>query len=119
MGWAVPETRHARLFTVRTDGTDYRMLHGPFAAWNTTMLRWVDGKSLAFVARSGDRPQLLRIPVTGGVPEPDPLTSFITPDSFSFDVSPDATRIVTNGRNPFSRELWVMDDFLSTLVAVR
>jgi Tol biopolymer transport system component len=120
LGWANPDAREARIFTVRTDGTDFRVLHGPFAAWNTTLLRWApDGRSLAFVGREATRPVLLRMPASGGAPETDPLTSVITPDSSSFDLSPDGTRIVTNGRNPMNRELWVLDNFLSTIANVK
>ena len=94
-----------RLAIVRTDGTGYREVYatpvsGPSLRPN---VRWSgDGRSLLFTVDGPKQSRMMRVPVTGGQPEPGGL---VATNAVRFDVSPDGTRIAYTNRKE-AVEVW-------------
>lgn len=130
--WAEPR-QQARLLTVRTDGTGFRELHGPFAATNTwSNVRWTpDSRSILFFITPADGQwRLMRISADGGQPVfeglefskvsamvSDPPLSAQSP--MSLDVSPDGSQIAFAGFRRRPWELWAIENVHSQLSAHR
>jgi Tol biopolymer transport system component len=120
--WVDDTSNQGRIITVRTDGTGYRDLHGPFdgGGW-TEALQWTpDGQSIVFTA--GGR--LMRIPASGGTAEFDGVERATFANAVpapvnisSFDISPDGSRVVFTVRNQEIYELWTLDNVLNVLNA--
>jgi Tol biopolymer transport system component len=131
--WAQEGSDNGRLITVRTDGTDFREVFGPFpgGGWSD-LLRWTpDGQSLLFSARvvdaSGVRTwEILRVPAQGGAAAREGLNSanlnsaVKLPDMeknniSSLDVSPDGSRLVFSSSARPTYEVWALDNVASIL----
>jgi Tol biopolymer transport system component len=120
--------RLARLLAVRTDGSGYRELYGPFPATVIpSVVKWSrDGRSIFFFThtRGGDW-RLLRIPAEGGEPEADGFDTksaaasvsgrAIDGSPLSFDLSPDGTQIAFGAWRKWVPELRSIGNLLSHL----
>ncbi len=127
--WATPP-RTARLLTVRTDGSGYRELFGPFPATITpSLIRWTrDGRSILFFTHKDGDWQMLRIPAEGGEPERDGLDVKSAAASasgappahpLSLDLSPDGTHIVFGAWRRSTGEIRSVGNLLSHLTPRR
>lgn len=119
----VREYASASLTTIAIDGGSVRSVVPAFeTGWLADDLRWSpDGQSLIFTAFD-DRSQwrLLRVPATGGTPEPDgldydtlsPLLGEVRmfPGNFNnFDLSPDGVRVAASTLTWSKQEVWALD----------
>ncbi len=116
----------ARLMTVRTDGSEYRQLFGPFAAEaSASLIKWTpDSESVLFVTTNPTGWQIMRISRNGGTPQPDGV-SFAKPTDpsrlastpsrpGSLDLSPDGSRVVFAASVYVMGELWALPNVLSS-----
>jgi hypothetical protein len=93
-----------RLAVVRTDGRDYREVYGSAGGSNLLpSVRWAgDGRSLVFTVDGPKQSRMMRVPVSGGQPEPGGL---VGTNAVRFDISPDGTRIAYTNRKE-AVEVW-------------
>jgi len=117
----------ARIFTVGTDGSNYRDVTGPYATgWLWDQLRWTpDGRSLVFTASDARKNwRIMRVPAEGGTPEPDGVSydviSSLLPShrlwqgNFNnIDLSPDGSRIITSALTSAKFEIWTLDGLMT------
>jgi len=119
----------ARIFTVGTDGSNYRDVTGPYeTGWLSDQLRWTsDGRALVFTASDARKNwRIMRVPAEGGVAEPDSVSydviSSLLP-SFrlwqgnfnNIDLSPDGSRIMTSALTSATFEIWTLDGLMNAL----
>lgn len=119
----VREYESAALSTIALDGGSVRSVVPAFdTGWLADDLRWgPDGQSLVFTAFDGrSQWRLLRVPATGGAPEPDgldydtltPLLGEVRmfPGNFNnFDLSPDGVRVAASTLTWSKQEVWALD----------
>jgi Tol biopolymer transport system component len=115
-----PKTQEARISLVDVDGTNFRELYGPYRTDTTyDKIIWAKtGGAIFFTAlneREG-KPEIMRIAVAGGKPQPTGLLTTAVRNSDTFDVSPDASRIaITSTARKTSKELFIIDNLSALL----
>jgi hypothetical protein len=123
--------QQARLITVKTDGTGYREVYGPFPALITSsVVRWTpEGGSILFVtAKANDDWGLMRISPGGGQPESEGLgftklnASISVPPVLtpaSLDLNSDGSRLIFGAYTRSAFELWILENVAAALNARR
>ena len=133
-------TEDGRTMTVRSDGTQYRELEGPFpgfanpygraAAGSPAVMQWTpDGNSIVFAARTSASPagwRLMKVPANGGTVEFDGFDSSRVESAVplpqqgvgtldSIDISPSGAQVTFSARIDPSYLVWKLPDVVSAI----
>lgn len=123
-----PVKREARLVTVRTDGSGFRTVYGPFPMPGTSdLVRWTpDGSAIVFpVIDATGAARIMRISRDGGAPilEADlgrlsgsaSVPAIGPSGGVTVDLSADGSRIAFDATKVSTMEVWSMDNVASLL----
>jgi len=108
--WAVwrvdPQARKSVLGLADVDGSNFRELYSPAFTTVFTHLAWSrDGRTILFKVQ--DKPQIMRIPVQGGMPESIGIN--VMDNMMNMDISPNGSRLVYSATKA-PEELWSLDN---------